>query len=151
MDKDRTKANNGLKTFTEIRFCEIKMKNHATVILLANCKRYFQVHFDLDINGCAGNIFNTWKNYLMEQEKLYKHRLSKKSTQVIINLLVCQQTSCIQTYRRSLEMKYTIFQKCSNTIIISNPRNASPLYHFLAKIKANSRTSLFEEGAPDVG
>ena len=44
-----------------------------------------------------------------------------------------------------------MIQKRSNTIIISIPRNASPPYHFLAKSKANSRTSLFEEGAPDVG
>ena len=48
-------------------------------------------------------------------------------------------------------MEYTIFQKHSNTIIISIPCNASPPYHFLAESKANSRTSLFEEGAPDVG
>ena len=48
-------------------------------------------------------------------------------------------------------MEYTIFQKSSNTIIISIPRNASSPYHFLADSKANSRTSLFEEGAPDVG
>ena len=48
-------------------------------------------------------------------------------------------------------MEYTIFQKRSNTIIISIPRNASPLYHFLADSKANSKTSLFEEGPPDVG
>ena len=47
-------------------------------------------------------------------------------------------------------MKYTIFQKQSYTIIISNPRNASPLYHFLVENKANLRTSLFEEGALDV-
>ena len=126
VDKDSTKASNGLKTCTEIRFCEIKMKNHAIVTLLANCKRYFQVHFDPGINGCAGNISNTWKNYLMKQEKLYKHRFKKKSRQVIINVSACQQTSCIQAYRRSPEMEYTIFQKRSNTIIISIPCNDSP-------------------------
>ena len=145
MDKDRIKASNGLKTFTKIRFCKIKMKNHATFTVLADCKRYSQVHFDLGINGCAGNIFNTWKNYLMERGKLYN-----QSRQGIINLLACQQTSCIQTCRRLPKMKYTIFQKHSNTIIISNPRNASPPYHFLSENKANSRTSLFEERAPDV-
>ena len=48
-------------------------------------------------------------------------------------------------------MEYTIFQKRSNTIIISIPRNASPPYHFLADTKANSKMSLFEEGPPDVG
>ena len=127
------------------------MKNHAFVTLLANCKRYFQVHFDPGISGCARNISNTWKNYLMKQEKLYMHRFKKKSRQVIINVSACQQTSCIQAYRRSPEMEYTIFQKRSNTIIISIPRHASPLYHFLAESKANSRTSLFEEGASDVG
>ena len=84
------------------------MKNHAIATLLENCERYFQVHFDPGINECAGNISNTWKNYLMKQEKLYKHRLKKKSRQVIINELACQQTSCIQTYK------------------------ASPPYHFLA-------------------
>ena len=98
VDKDRTKANNGLKTFTEIRLCKIKMENHATFTLFKNCKRYFQVHFDPGINGCAWNISNTWKNYLMEQEKLYKHRFSKKSRQGIINLLAYLQTSCFQSY-----------------------------------------------------
>ena len=151
VEKDSTKASNGFKTCTEIRFCEIKMKNHAIVIVWANCKRYFQVQFDPSINECAGNISNTWKNYLMRQEKLYKHRFKKKSRQVITNVSACQQTSCIQAYRRSPEMEYKIFQKRSNTIIISIPRNASPPYHFLADSKANSRTSLFEEGAPDVG
>ena len=47
--------------------------------------------------------------------------------------------------------KKTIFQKRSNTIIISIPRNASLPHHFLADSKSNLRTSLFEEGAPDVG
>ena len=37
VDKDSTKANNGLNTCREIRFCEIKMKNHAIVTVLANC------------------------------------------------------------------------------------------------------------------
>ena len=78
VDKDNTKASNGFKTCTEIRFCEINIKNHAIVTVLANCKRYFQVHFDPGINECAGNIFNTWKNYLMRQEKLYKHKFKKK-------------------------------------------------------------------------
>ena len=59
VDKDRTKASNGFKTFTEVRLCKIKMENHATFTLLENCKRYFQVHFDPSINGCAGNISNT--------------------------------------------------------------------------------------------
>ena len=151
VDKDSTKPSNGFKTCTKIGFCEIKVKNHAIVTLLANCIWYFQVHFDPGISGCARNISNTWKNYLMKQEKLYKHRFKKKSRQVIINVSACQQTSCIQAYTRSPEMEYTIFQKRSNTIIISIPCNASPLYHFLAESKANSRTSLFEEGASDVG
>ena len=34
--------------------------------VLANCKSYFQVHFDPGINACSGNISNTWKNYLMK-------------------------------------------------------------------------------------
>ena len=59
VDKDRTKASNGLKTFTEIRLCKIKMENHASFTFLENFKRYFQVHFDRGINGCAGNISNT--------------------------------------------------------------------------------------------
>ena len=147
MDKPR----NGLKTCIKLKFCEIKMKNHAIVTILANCKRYFQVHFDPGINGCAGNMSNTWKNYLMKQEKLYKHRFKKKSRRVIVNVSACLQTSFIQAYIRSPEMKYTIFQKSSNTIIISIPRNACPLYHFHAGSKTNSRTSLFEERAPDVG
>ena len=53
VDKDSTKASNGLKACTEIIFCEIKMKNHAIVTHLANCRRYLQVHFDPGINGCA--------------------------------------------------------------------------------------------------
>ena len=39
VDKDSTKASNGFKTCTETRFCEIKMKNHPIVTVLANCKR----------------------------------------------------------------------------------------------------------------
>ena len=57
----------------------------------------------------------------MEHEKLYKHRFSKKSRQGIINLLAYLQTSCFQRYRRIPEMKYTVFQKQSYTIIISSP------------------------------
>ena len=111
VDQYSTNASNGLKTFTKIKFCEIKMKNHAIVTLLANYKRYLQVHFDPGINGCAGNISIRWNNYLMKQEMLYKHRFKKKSRQVIIIVSACQQTSCIQAYRRSPEMEYTIYLK----------------------------------------
>ena len=56
----------------------------------------------------------------------------------------------VALYKRSPEMEYTILQKCSYTIIILIPRNASPPYHLLAESKANLRTSLFKERAPNV-
>ena len=69
VDKDKTKVSNGLKTFTEIRLCKFIMENHASFVLLENCTRYFQFHFDPRITRCEVNISNTSKNYLQEQEK----------------------------------------------------------------------------------
>ena len=112
---------------------EIKKKICAALPLLPNYERYFQVQSDFYTNRGAAIVSHTWKHYLIGREKLFKHRFHKVREDLVL-ICTCQQTSSCQTY----------------TMFIFNSHNASTSYHFLVENKANSRTSLFEEGAPDV-
>ena len=131
-------------------FCTIKKMNFAALPFLPNFKRCIQVHYDISISGGGAIISHTMEHYLREWGKLFKYRWNEVTWDDLVLLCLCKQRSSIRINNKFPEKLYTILQKPSYKMDISNTHNIGPPCHFRVENKANSRTSLFKEEALDI-
>ena len=132
----------------EIKRWKMKDKHHTAVQLLQMFTEYFRIQSRLSTVWARGYPCPAREHNIIQREKSCKARKKRVTRN---DMWKCKEQISYPTYTKLAKMKYNL-----QHISVRNLRNYEffiiihPYYYFTEN-QENSRTSSFEEGAPDVG
>ena len=120
---------------------------HCTSTLLQNFTMHFQVRCDVYTTRVQALLFQAWIHNSIEEVKWWWERGKRVTTN---DRWKCKERNSNPTYKKLAKIKYNLQHISVWNLNTSEIFNIIHCYE-LTENEENSRTSSFEEGAPDIG